>query len=429
VARFAREGLWDQIWSLNWDCVQESALENVGIRRRAIDAGMPWPTVFNTFITAADCAQMGEANSVKVLKPHGCVMALVEAQRARDSGNTLRSRELAGRFLITDTELRSLDPVVAGSPAQQIIFATLCTRLCSHPFVVAGWRATEQYLIDQINSGVRPALHDPNRQTPLALDELSVIDIQFNPNGHTTLAGFYGKDAATAHINVGQPGLNTDEFFLWLQALYAVGCLRLRALAVDHLALDEIAAQINQPPDVHRFVISWADNFLPVWIRLCWRARLVNCENADGAPVEIDDIALESRDEHIPWKSFGPERPEMIAAARILAALHRSGHANEWDFEQFPGGLYRDFQLVIPIPVWPSGPPNDLRGLRALIDAINASGAGYIDRIALVFVGPNLVAVISDGDKIVLKQLVASYLGMARFADPANLEEIQLGDL
>ena len=91
VARFAREGLWDQIWSLNWDCVQESALENVGIRRRAIDAGMPWPTVFNTFITAADCAQMGEANSVKVLKPHGCVMALVEAQRARDSGNTLRS--------------------------------------------------------------------------------------------------------------------------------------------------------------------------------------------------------------------------------------------------------------------------------------------------------------------------------------------------
>ena len=33
IARFAREGLWDQIWSLNWDCIQESALENVGIIR------------------------------------------------------------------------------------------------------------------------------------------------------------------------------------------------------------------------------------------------------------------------------------------------------------------------------------------------------------------------------------------------------------
>ena len=119
----------------------------------------------------------------------------------------------------------------------------------------------------------------------------------------------------------------------------------------------------------------------------------------------------------------------MIAAARILAALHRSGHANEWDFEQFPGGLYRNFQLVIPVPVWPSGPTNDLRGLKALIDAINTSGAGYIDRIALVFVGPNPAAAISDNEKFVLKQLVASYLGMARFFDPANIEEIQLGDL
>lgn len=45
VARFAREGLWHQIWSLNWDCVQESALENVGIKRSATEGRMPWPTV------------------------------------------------------------------------------------------------------------------------------------------------------------------------------------------------------------------------------------------------------------------------------------------------------------------------------------------------------------------------------------------------
>jgi len=42
IARFAREGMWDQIWSLNWDCLQESAFENVGIRREGPDALLPW---------------------------------------------------------------------------------------------------------------------------------------------------------------------------------------------------------------------------------------------------------------------------------------------------------------------------------------------------------------------------------------------------
>ena len=429
VARFARERLWDQIWSLNWDCVQESALENVGIKRRATDGQMPWPTVFNTFITAAECAQMGEPNSVKVVKPHGCVMALVEAQQARAIGNTARSITLSERFLITATELRSLDPAVANNPAQQFIFATLLTSLCSQPFVVAGWSASEQYLIDRINSGVRPVLQDPNRQPPLASDELSIIDRQFNAQGHTSLAGFYGRDAATTHIDVGQPGFCTDELFLWLQALYAVGCLRLRALAVDHPALDELASEIEQPPANPTFVISWVDNFLPVWIRLCWRCGLVVCENQNAERVEIDDVALESRDEHIPWTLQNIQRPELSTAARLLAALHRSGHATDCNCDQFPGGLYRDFQLVIPIPVWASGPPNDLRGLKALIDAIKQHGAGYIERVALVFVGLDPANVISDETKRVWKQLVARDLSMARFANADYIETIQLEDL
>jgi hypothetical protein len=300
VARFAREGLWHQIWSLNWDCVQESALENVGVKRRAADGQMPWPTVFNTLVTAAECAQMGEPNSIKVIKPHGCVMALVDAQQAKGVGNAARSITLSERFLITATELDRLDPAVANDPTQQFIFATLLTALSSQPFVAAGWRASELYLIDRINSTVRPLLQDPNRQPPLAPDELSVIDRQFNAQGHTSLAGFYGRNAVTAHIDVGQPGFGTDELFLWLQALYAVGCLRLRGLAVDQSALAELAAEIEQPPNNAVFAISWIDNFLPVWVRLCWRNGLVACENRNAERVEIDDVALESRDEHIP---------------------------------------------------------------------------------------------------------------------------------
>ncbi|MEZ5413690.1 MAG: hypothetical protein R3F03_05185 [Opitutaceae bacterium] len=338
VARFAREGLWHQIWSLNWDCVQESALENVGIKRRSADGAMPWPTVFNTLVTADECPQMGEPNSIKIIKPHGCVMALVDAQQAKAKGDFGRAVTLAERFLITATELSRLAPSVASAPVQQFISATLLTSLCSQPFVVAGWSASEKYLIDRINSDVRPVLQSPNRQPAIANDELSVIDRLFNPDGHTTLASFYGKNAATAHIDVGQSGFGLDELFLWLQALYAVHYLRLRAPATDHPALDELAAEIEQPPNVPVFIISWVDNFLPVWVRLCWRSGLVVWENPNAQRVEIDDIALESRDEHIPWHLSGGPRPELTAASRILAALHRSARASDWDYDQFPGG-------------------------------------------------------------------------------------------
>jgi hypothetical protein len=426
VARFAREGLWHQIWSLNWDCVQESALENVGIKRRAADGAMPWPTVFNTLVTAAECAQMGEPNSIKVIKPHGCVMALVDAQQAKAIGNVGRSVTLSERFLITATELSSLDPSVANAPAQQFIFATLLTALCSQPFVVAGWSASEKYLIERIDSGVRPVLQDPDRQPPLAVDEICVIDRQFNAQGHSSLAAFYNTNAAAAHIDVGHPGFSTDELFLWLQGLYAVRYLRLRAPAIDHPALDELAAEIQQPPNNPVFMISWVDNFLPVWVRLCWRSGLVTCENRNATQVEIDDVALESRDEHIPWTLPNIQRPELAAASRILAALHRSGHGTHWNYDQFPGGIYFDLRLVIPIPVWASVPPNDLRGLKPLIDAIKQHGAGYIEHVALVFVGPDPASVILNDTKRVWKQLVARDLSMVRFANADYIEEMRL---
>jgi|GEM_PF-3305856 len=429
VARFAREGLWHHIWSLNWDCVQESALENVGIKRHAADGQVPWPTVFNTFVTAAQCAQMGKPNSVKVIKPHGCVMALVDAINAKAADNIPHSIALSERFLITETELDSLDPAMASDPTQQFIFASLLTSLVSHPFVVAGWSVSEKYLVNRINSDVRPFLQNPDREPRLAVDELSIISRSFNVDGHTTLAGFYGMDANAAHIGVGQPGLNIDQLFLWLQALYAIPFLRQRAPVDDQSAMDELAAGIDQPPNDPVFVISWVDNFLPVWVRLCWRNGLVACENRNAERIEIDDVALESRDEHIPWTLPGIPRPDLIGASRLLAALHRSGHGADWSFERFPGGFYQDFHLVIPIPIWASAPPNDLRGLKPLIDAIKQYGAGYIERVSLMFVDSNSASVISDDTKRVWKQLVARDLSMARFANADDIEDIRLEDL
>lgn len=427
IARFARERLWDQIWSLNWDCVQESAFENVGIKREAVDAQLPWPTSFKALITAHDCAEMGEAHGVKILKPHGCVMALVRAKDAEKRGDRCCAMHLSERFLITESELKELQPRPGMDGTQHFIFANLSAKLCTQPCIVAGWSAGEKYLLDYFEQHVRPVLE--LRQ--LAVDELSIVDISFNHEGHVRLAGFYRKNEHTAHIPVDPTHFTSDSLFLWLQALYAVGCLITRASPSDKPALDGLAVELQQPPNVPSFVIEWADNFLPVWVRLCWRCGLIRCRNRAYQPVKVNDINLESRDEHIPWglREIGIERPELTAAARFLAALQCSGNGGHWNYEMFPGGLYRDNLLVIPLPAWDGAILNDLQGLKALVNAIKEPGAGYIDKLGVAFLAPEPTIVIPDKAKLELKECLVSNLGMTRFARGDGIEEIKMEDL
>ena len=426
IARFARERLWDQIWSLNWDCIQENAFENVGIKRDGTEMGMPWPTVFRCFITAAECAHMGESQSVKIIKPHGCVMALLDAEESENRGDHTRALQLSERFLVTATELASLAPTRTppGDPTQEFIFENLCVKLCELPFVVGGWRAAEGYLLDYIDETVRPKLDARD----LSDDELSVIDIEFNAEGHTRLATSYRKDKGSAHIQVEPVGFDVDQLFLWLQALYAVGSLSTWAVTDDQATLSEVAVSVDQPPDHRVFVTEWADNFLPVWVRLCWRCGLVSCFRG-GQPITSDDINLESRDEHIPWVIPYIERPDLTAASRLLAALHRSGNAEAWDFEMFPGGLHKGSLLLIPVPAWDNPLSNDLRGLKPLVEALKRPGTGFIDQIKVLFLSSNPAEVIPDDRKRVLKELLARDLAMLRFAKGSDIIEIRLEDI
>jgi hypothetical protein len=421
IARFAREGLWDQIWSLNWDCLQEAALENVGIERNGVDAQLPWPTCFSTFILAEDCAQMGEEYRVKVIKPHGCVTALIEAELAKRAGNDLRARQLSSRFLITASELANVAAAAAG-PEQDFIFASLCMTLCTKPLVIAGWSASEKYLLDYVEQHVRPVL----LERPIAVDELSVIDIVFRP-GHSRLAGYYNKGEHDAHIGVDVHDFTTDKLFLWIQALYGLSRLHGSASAADQAALTDIVASVTQPPDVPIFVIDWIDSFLPVWVRLCWRCGLVECRTRQEQSISIDDIDLESRDEHIPWSIPFINRPDLAAAAALIATLHRSRHGDGWDYSAFPGGFYRDNGLVIPLPAWHTTPPNDLRGLKALINAIKQPGAGYIESIYVLPI--SLTPPVADDTKRILKELVARELSMARFARGDDIGNFTLAEL
>ena len=219
-----------------------------------------------------------------------------------------------------------------------------------------------------------------------------------------------------------------DQLFLWLQALYAVGSLSTWAVTDDQATLSEVAVSVDQPPDHRVFVTEWADNFLPVWVRLCWRCGLVSCFRG-GQPITSDDINLESRDEHIPWVIPYIERPDLTAASRLLAALHRSGNAEAWDFEMFPGGLHKGSLLLIPVPAWDNPLSNDLRGLKPLVEALKRPGTGFIDQIKVLFLSSNPAEVIPDDRKRVLKELLARDLAMLRFAKGSDIIEIRLEDI
>ncbi len=291
IARFAREGLWEQIWSFNWDCLQENAFENVGLIRNGKDAGLPWPTKFRWFVTAADCAGLGEEHAVKIVKPHGCVMALVEAEDAQQRGDDEMAKSRAGRFFITSSELASLAPALGMEGTQQFIFASLTAQMCCRPVVIAGWRAGEEYLLKHFENTLPQAL----AQRELADDELSIIDLSFNEHGHSRIAAVYQRDRAQSHVPVEPSGMTTDKLCLWIQALYAVECLSRCAAEESKPALNDVASEIQQPSENDRdhFVIAWADSFLPSWVLLCWRYGFISCcSRHDNHAIQPEDIEI-----------------------------------------------------------------------------------------------------------------------------------------
>lgn len=243
IARFGREGMWEQLWSLNWDCLLESAFENVGISRNGYDARMPWPSGYRTFVTAQDCGQMAGDNQVHFVKPHGCVRALVDADTKLKAGDVGGSVTIANRFMLTHAELNAIAPGV--DPAQTYVFSALCNRMVASPFIAAGWSAGEPYLVEFIEQQVQPQL----AARTLAVDELCILDMVFRP-GHVRVAAAYNKTEAQAHVPVVVTGLSTDDLFLWIQALYGLQRLKLVVYgrAADVAAITALEAEIP-PPD------------------------------------------------------------------------------------------------------------------------------------------------------------------------------------
>jgi hypothetical protein len=203
---------------------------------------------------------------------------LDEARAALDAGDSEGARPPAARFLITADELKT--PDFDPQATQQHLYSNLRTCLAKCPLVSLGWSASEKYVHDLIAKDVQPAL----RARVLAVDELSIIDITFNPAGHQRLADAYGRTEAQAHVAVESPGgFTLDALWLWLQALYTVQCLCLHDPAAAP-ALNAAFQSLEKPPGAD-WLRGWADQWFPAWCRLCWRAGIMRCFDSSGRRV------------------------------------------------------------------------------------------------------------------------------------------------
>lgn len=338
IARLVRERRWVAIWSLNWDCYLEDALEKIGLDRGEPRVRQPWFTAYRTIITASEFKHAARTDVFCVLKPHGCVRALIESRELANKGDITGARDLAERLMITETELTK----ERRSPTDSKFFTELRSALNKSPMVVAGWSISEPYLLAVINATLKEVIQIG---TP---EEITIIDVEFNDHGHKQAAKCYEleKEQVFAEIQDGPGKFEFDGLFLWIQAKYALDHLTAHAPESVKPLLEVRAGQLAKPVVGH-FLIGWADDFLPAWMRLCWRAGLVPC-----AGYQAHQLRLELEDEHVPWNLAPLPRPDLAAASILLACLPIDG--NPWDPCRFPGALWHKTlgRLVLPVPSW-----------------------------------------------------------------------------
>jgi len=349
IARLAKEGCWESIWSFNWDCVMEKAMVSVGVLSTKPKFSTPWHIDhYCTHVTNDDLIASHYDTALAVRKPHGCVTALKEAISC-ESANKQKSIEISERFMISKSELEDRKQ----NDVDDNFFSHLTSDVSGHVNVTVGWRIAEKSIRNKLISALS--------SVPGA--RIDVVDLKFDKNTHKKVCISAGLDKESAFFEVNKEGCpTTDDLFRWVHALYTLD----RLAEHDGEATDVTGDMWRNTISVcekSAFFIDWADEFLPTWTRLCWSADLIQCHGFE--PHKID---IERRDEHIPLNISNIERPDLISAKRILSEISISDDI--WDCRTFPGGLYSHNTqcLVIPLPVWSRF--NELRALKPMLNTI-----------------------------------------------------------
>ena len=402
IARFAKEGLWHSIWSFNWDCILENALEQIGLPSVAPHFKSPWEKDhYATYVHSIHFRRSTNPKAMNIHKPHGCVRALREAHDAEKTDPT-KADELSYRLMVGKQELRNRGPNSKANLEDQLFFAVLKSDVSGRFNLLFGWSMGEKSLKRELF----PSLRSNGTTFAIVDPKLSI--------GHLAACRITGSQREKIHFPLQFADWpNRDDVFLWQQALYTL----------DRL---EEESGGNPIPDMHgtdwrlaahtsdtSFFVDWADEFLPTWTRLCWSAGLVEARQMPSHRID-----LERRDEYIPLNYCHVDRPDLQAAIRLLNAIPALGEG--FDAQGFPGGLFHreTGTLVIPLPCW--GDVNELRALRPLVDALRGN-LGYVKRVAVWPIG--LGTECSERGEA-LRQSLSSIMPVPAFADPSRIRLI-----
>jgi hypothetical protein len=383
----------------------ESALENIGFVRGTALRSQPWLTRYGTVVTDGDFLQIGSPGSLLcILKPHGCVHALMNAEIKFNQGDVAAAETLSSRFLITASELQKIRTDIT----DQKFFNQMVSELQAKPLLVAGWSISEPYLRAVIEKRLAALLGQGK------VEDLSIVDILFNDQGHKEIVDCYKLSKGDVFFEVAHLNnvFDIDEFFLWLQTKFCIDQLEIAApnLVEPLKAIGDLSVSSA----LDQFLVSWADKFLPAWTLFCWRSKIIDC--AGFQPQELD---LDRRNEYVPWRiPKNLPRPDLVAAARFLIAI--APQRSIWNLEKFPGALFRssDARLVIPVPAWRT--LDELSGIRPLIKGW-ASELSFVEKVDLVPMSPTSDPINIEAFSKQFSKAVASFMPVPRFSNPANI--------
>ncbi|MDP2884810.1 MAG: hypothetical protein Q8P51_07310 [Ignavibacteria bacterium] len=370
IARFAVEKRLRAIVSLNWDTLLEAALESVGLADGS-RSPRPWEvTAHRSVVVDSHLPRLASPHVFPVIKPHGCVRNIEQARRhSRATGITPPVI-----FKLTHSELANLPLPQTLVDKRVECYASEC------PLIAVGWKASESYLRKTIVETAQAV----QRTEP---DAFTLVSRSWYTD-HDEISTAYGRAKANVFVEVGKPGQPTlDCLFQWLQARHALCRLIGVAPASQQSTLHQLLLQLDQP-DCSQPILRWVDAWLPTWVRLCWRAGVMQgIDPHTNRNIESWEIPIMPRDVHVPLGSMTGDRRELQAAAKLLVLL--GSHLSRFNFEMFPGGFWdpdpKSRCLFLLLPGWRRNGMNslDLAALKPQVEAMH--NWGFVQKIRLIW--------------------------------------------
>lgn len=367
IARFASENRLKAIISLNWDTLLETALDSVGLHEDT-STQRPWPITAHVRVIEDSHTRRLTANVFPVIKPHGCVRNITEVRRAFRVAGAISPFT----FKLSKSELAAL------SGGQSLVDKKVEIYTLECPLIAIGWKADEDYLRNTIIK-VANALE----RKDIEVDAFTLVSRTWYKN-HDDIAKAYDRTKSSSFLEVGKEGAPTvDCIFQWLQARYALTKLIAVVPSQQKVGLQQLLSEIDRPGTEHP-IIAWSDRWLPSWVRLCWRAGVMQGNDPHtGRRIESWEIPVMPRDVHVPLGTMTGDRRELQAAAKFLVTLGET--LSRFKFDMFPGGLWDEKEkcLYLPLPSWGAvSQHSDLSALKPQVGAMR--NWGFVRKIRLI---------------------------------------------